>query len=136
MTPAYDAALGLIYIGAGNPAQPDIDAASRPGDTHYTSSIVALGAAPGTTRCYDQLGTHDRWDHDVANPLLLAEVTIDGVQVPAVAHAAKTGWVHVPDRRTGRNPRCSRSSRGRGARAPSGSAARSPSRDRSARGAR
>ncbi len=100
MTPTFDASLGLVYIGVGNPA-PDIDESARPGDNLYTASVVALDVATGKLKWYHQLVPHDRWDYDVANPSILVDVTTNGATVPAIAHAAKTGWVHVLDRRTG-----------------------------------
>ena len=101
MTPAFDAALGLVFIGIGNPA-PDIDESKRPGDNLYTSSIAALDVRTGALKWYHQLVPHDRWDYDAANPVVLLDATVNGATVPAIAHAGKAGWVHVLDRRDGR----------------------------------
>ena len=48
---------------------------------------------------------HDLWDYDLAGPAVLMDVKENGATVPAVAHAGKTGWVYILDRRTGRKLR-------------------------------
>lgn len=99
-TPAVDPALGLIYVGTGNPA-PQMDDTTRPGDNRDTVSIVALDMQTGAERWAYQQVPHDRWGYDVASPALLYEIDRDGEQVPVLAQAGKTGWVYVLDRRTG-----------------------------------
>lgn len=100
-TPAYDPELGLLYVGVGNPS-PNVDANVRPGDNLYTNSIVALDINTGKLKWYYQITPHDRWDYDVASPLVLHEVNIDGQKVAAVSHASKSGWLYTLDRKTGR----------------------------------
>jgi glucose dehydrogenase len=100
-TPSYDPALGLIYFGTGNPGA-DYDDHARPGDNLYTVSIVAVDIKTGKHRWHYQMVPHDVWDYDAASPTVLVDVTVNGARVPAVAHAGKTGWVYVLDRRTGK----------------------------------
>jgi alcohol dehydrogenase (cytochrome c) len=95
-TPAYDPALGLLYLGTGNPV-PEYDATVRPGDNLYTVSAVALEAATGRLRWYHQFIPHDIWDYDQANPMVL--VAPRGRKL--VAHAGKEGWAYLLDARTG-----------------------------------
>ena len=45
---------------------------------------------------------HDLWDYDNASPPALVTLTRDGVQIPAVALATKTGMLFVLNRETGR----------------------------------
>lgn len=100
-TPAVDPALGLIFVGIGNPS-PQMDDLTRPGDNLYTVSLVALDAETGALRWYFQQVPHDLWGYDVASPPVLFDIPgKDGV-VPAVAQAGKTGWLYVLDRRSGR----------------------------------
>ena len=76
--------------------------ASRPGDNLYTSSLVALDLRTGKLVWYYQQVPHDRWGYDVASsPVLLDVERRRPVGCPAVAHASKTGWVFVHDRRDG-----------------------------------
>ncbi|MGQ0657148.1 MAG: pyrroloquinoline quinone-dependent dehydrogenase [Chromatiales bacterium] len=99
-TPAIDPELRLLYIGTGNPA-PQMDDLTRPGDNLYTCSLVALNADTGKRVWSFQHVPHDRWGYDAASPPLLLTVRRNGMEVPAVAQAGKTGWVYVLDRRTG-----------------------------------
>lgn len=103
-TPSYDPALGMIYLGVGNPA-PNMDGSVRPGDNLYTTSIVALDVHTGRLRWYYQEVPHDLWDYDATSPTLLLDVTVDGRRVPAVAEAGKVGWIYILDRRTGQRIR-------------------------------
>lgn len=100
-TPAVDEALGLVFLGTGNPA-PQMDDTARPGDNLDTVSLVALDLATGEKRWAYQQVPHDRWGYDVASPPILFDAQIDGAAVPAIAQAGKTGWLYVLDRRNGR----------------------------------
>ncbi len=95
-TPAYDAELGLIYFGVGNPS-PSNDGDVRPGDNLYNNSTVALDANTGKLRWYDQHVPHDRWDYDTPNPPVIT--TIGSRKV--VIHAGKIGWAYIYDAATG-----------------------------------
>ena len=99
-TPSYDPALGLVYFGTGNPGA-DYDDHERPGDNLYNNSIVAVDIKTGKHRWHYQMVPHDLWDYDAASPTVLVDVDVNGARVPAIAHAGKTGWVYVLDRRTG-----------------------------------
>jgi alcohol dehydrogenase (cytochrome c) len=99
-TPAVDPALGLVYLGIGNPS-PQMDDVTRPGDNLYTVSQVAVDVETGKLRWYYQQVPHDMWGYDVASPAVLFDARIDGRPVPAVGQASKTGWLYVLDRRDG-----------------------------------
>lgn len=100
-TPVVDSARHLLLFGTGNPS-PQMADASRPGDNLHTSSLVALDLRTGRLVWHYQQVPHDRWGYDAASSPVLMEVPHHGRRVPAVAHAAKTGWVYVHDRRDGR----------------------------------
>lgn len=100
MTPAFDPALGLIYVGTGNPA-PQNFGLTRPGDNLYTMSLVALDVTTGGLRWYYQQVPHDVWGYDVASPPFLLDHKGPEGTVKAVASASKTGWIYVHDRATG-----------------------------------
>lgn len=100
-TPAIDPALGLMFVGTGNPA-PQMDDSTRPGDNLHTVSLVAIDIDTGKTVWAYQQVPHDRWGYDVASPPVLLELTVDGRPVEAVAQSGKTGWVYVHERKTGR----------------------------------
>jgi glucose dehydrogenase len=100
-TPAVDPALGLVFVGVGNPS-PQMDDLTRPGDNLYTVSLVALDVETGAVRWYYQQVPHDMWGYDVASPPMLIEVESGSGRRAAVAQAGKTGWLYVLDRQTGR----------------------------------
>ena len=100
VTPAYDADLGLLYFGTGNPS-PSNDGVGRPGDNLYNNSTVAIDVQTGRLRWYVQHIPHDLWDYDIPNPPILA--TVAGRKV--VMHAGKEGWVYVMDAATGERVR-------------------------------
>ena len=100
-TPAVDPALGLVYLGIGNPS-PQMDDLTRPGDNLYTVSLVAVEVESGRLRWYYQQVPHDMWGYDVASPPVLFDARIDGASIPAVGQASKTGWLYVLDRRDGK----------------------------------
>jgi alcohol dehydrogenase (cytochrome c) len=100
-TPVIDAERELLIFGTGNPS-PQMADASRPGDNLHTSSLVALDLRTGKLVWSYQQVPHDRWGYDVASSPILLDLTVDGARVPVVAHASKTGWVFVHDRRDGR----------------------------------
>lgn len=101
MTPAFDPALGLIYVGTGNPA-PQNFGLSRPGDNLYTMSLVALDVRTGALRWHVQQVPHDEWGYDVASPPFLLDYPAREGLVKAVAQGSKTGWIYVHDRADGR----------------------------------
>lgn len=68
-TPAFDDALGLIYLPTGD-ATPDFWGGHRTeADDRYSSSIVALDIATGRERWRFQTVHHDLWDYDVPSQL-------------------------------------------------------------------
>jgi glucose dehydrogenase len=100
-TPAIDVQTNTLFVGVGNPS-PQMDDLTRPGDNLYTVSLVALDADTGRLKWYYQVVPHDLWGYDVASPPVLLEVTRGYDTIPAVAHAGKTGWLYLLDRRDGK----------------------------------
>ena len=95
-----DSARGLIYAPTSSPA-PDYYGGERLGDNRYANSIVALRVADGTVAWSFQTVHHDLWDYDNAAPPALIDVTYNGVRLPAVLQATKTGQLFVLNRETG-----------------------------------
>ncbi len=101
-TPAFDDALGLVYLPTGN-ATPDFwgsrrtDAAER-----FSSSIVAVDAETGRVRWSFQTVHHDLWDYDVPSQPALYDVPDGhGGTTPALIETTKRGQIFMLDRRTG-----------------------------------
>ena len=100
-TPAVDPELGLLYFATGNPG-PDYNGSIRKGDNLFSTSIVAVEAKTGKYRWHFQQVHHDIWDYDAASPVMLFDLTIDGVTRKGIAEASKTGWVYILDRANGK----------------------------------
>ena len=102
-TPAYDPQLGLLIIATGNPSP--LEGIYPPGDNLYSTSLVGLDIATGKLRWYYQMVPHNMWDLDAGGPPVLFDLVVGDSTIPAVGNAGKTGWVHILDRRTGRQIR-------------------------------
>lgn len=95
-----DPARDLVFVPTGS-AAPDYYGALRLGDNRYANSTVALRASTGELVWAFQTVHHDLWDYDNAAPPALATLVRDGVEVPAVLQATKTGMLFVLHRETG-----------------------------------
>ena len=96
-----DPALGLVYVGVGNPV-PYNGSVRGKGKELFTESVVALNMNTGQYRWHYQTVHHDIWDYDTAaNPLVAFDLTIKGTERKAIASMGKTGWVYLLDRRNG-----------------------------------
>jgi alcohol dehydrogenase (cytochrome c) len=89
-----DAAKGVLYVPAGNPA-PDFDTLDRTGADLYADSVIALDAGSGRLLGYNQLVKHDSHDWDVDSAPTLA-TTRDGRRI--IASANKDGLLSILDR--------------------------------------
>ncbi len=101
-TPAFDEALGLVYVPTGN-ATPDFWGGHRTkADDTYSSSVVALDIATGRERWHFQTTHHDIWDYDVPSQPALYDVPDGkGGTLPALIQTTKRGQIFMLDRRTG-----------------------------------
>ncbi len=95
-----DPELGLVYLpvelGTG-----DYYGGHRPGDNLFSQSLVALDAATGERAWHFQTVRHGIWDYDPPAAPVLADLTVDGREIPAVALITKQTFTFVFDRRTG-----------------------------------
>jgi alcohol dehydrogenase (cytochrome c) len=99
MTPAYEPASGLIFIGTGNPAPGDVDLV-RPGDNLYANGVAALDARTGSLQWFFQESPHGQYD--ATGQVVLFDATVDGRAVPAVLECGKSGWCFAIDRTSGK----------------------------------
>jgi quinohemoprotein ethanol dehydrogenase len=99
---AYDAALGLVYIGTANAAPYNSHGDGRKGgDELYAASILAIRAGDGSLAWYYQTVPQDRWDFDSTQKLVLADIDLGGRNRKVVMQAAKNGFYYVLDRQSG-----------------------------------
>jgi len=100
---AYDAELKLLYVGTGNggPWNRKYRSADE-GDNLFISSILALDPFTGELKWYYQTTPGDQWDYTATQPLILADLTINGAQRKVIMQAPKNGFFYVLDRTNGR----------------------------------
>ncbi|MQA89076.1 MAG: PQQ-binding-like beta-propeller repeat protein [Gemmatimonas sp.] len=90
----------LVFLPTSSPA-PDYYGVLRLGDNRYANSIAALRASTGELVWAFQTVHHDLWDYDNAAPPALVTIARDGIEIPAVLQATKTGMLFVLHRETG-----------------------------------
>jgi glucose dehydrogenase len=95
-----DTERGIVYAPIGSPTS-DYYGGDRRGKNLYGNSVVALDAATGKLKWYQQLVHHDLWDYDVPAAPTLVDVKRDGRTIPAVAVITKMALLFVFDRVTG-----------------------------------
>ncbi|TLY65861.1 MAG: pyrroloquinoline quinone-dependent dehydrogenase [Gammaproteobacteria bacterium] len=93
---------GLVLVPTGS-ASPDFYGGMRLGSNRFADSLLALDARSGRLVWQQQLIHHDLWDYDVAAQPVLGDIEVQGVPVPAVIQATKTGMLYVFER-TGGQP--------------------------------
>lgn len=95
-----DEELGLVYLPVETPTG-DEYGGHRPGNNLFAESLVALDLKTGARRWHYQFIHHGIWDWDVPCAPILADITVDGKRIKAIAQPTKQGWVYVFDRATG-----------------------------------
>jgi len=98
----YDPELDLVYIGTGNGSPWEQEHRSPGGgDNLYLSSIVALKADTGEYVWHYQTTPGESWDYTATQPLMLANLKIDGAERKVILQLPKNGFFYVLDRATG-----------------------------------
>jgi quinohemoprotein ethanol dehydrogenase len=101
-TMAYDPELNLMYVGTGNGSPWNRHLRSPAGgDNLYLSSIVALNPETGAYVWHYQQVPGDHWDYTATQPMILADLTINGQPRKVILHAPKNGFFFVIDRTNG-----------------------------------
>jgi quinoprotein glucose dehydrogenase len=97
---SIDPDLNTVYIGVEMPTG-DYYGGHRPGNNLFSESIVALDLHTGVRKWHFQYIHHGIWDMDNPCPPLLADITINGRTVKAVAQPTKQAFMYVLNRETG-----------------------------------
>lgn len=99
---AFDPELRLLYVGTGNGSpHPRWLRSPDGGDNLYLSSILALRPDTGEIAWYYQTTPGDSWDYTATQPLLLADLEIEGRLRKVIMQVPKNGFFFVLDRETG-----------------------------------
>jgi PQQ-dependent dehydrogenase (methanol/ethanol family) len=96
---SYDPEANLIYYGTSN-AGP-WNAAQRPGENKWTSSVFARDPDTGMARWAYQWNPHDLYDYDGTNENVLLDLTLNGRNRKVFVHPDRNGYMYVMDRLSG-----------------------------------
>jgi quinoprotein glucose dehydrogenase len=96
-----DEELALVYLPVESPTG-DYYGGHRPGNDLYGESIVCLDLRTGQKKWHYQIVHHPIWDFDLPAAPILADITVAGRAIKAVAVPTKQGILYVFDRVTGR----------------------------------
>jgi quinoprotein glucose dehydrogenase len=99
-TMSADEQTDTVYLPVEMPTG-DFYGGHRPGNGLFGESLVALDIRTGKRRWHFQLVHHGIWDMDIPCPPILADITVGGRKVKAIAQPSKQGWLYVFDRHTG-----------------------------------
>ena len=96
-----DEQLGLAYLPVESPTS-DFYGGHRPGNNLFGETLVCVDLKTGERKWHFQLVHHPLWDMDISSAPILADTTVDGKPVKAVAQPSKQGFLYVFDRVTGK----------------------------------
>ncbi len=97
---SIDEQLGLVYLPVESPTS-DYYGGHRPGNNLYGESLVCVDLKTGQPKWHYQLVHHPIWDMDISSAPLLADISVNGRAIKAVAQPSKQGFLYVFDRVTG-----------------------------------
>jgi quinoprotein glucose dehydrogenase len=95
-----DEDLGLVYLPVEDPTS-DFYGGHRPGNNLFGDSIVCLDLKTGQRKWHYQIVHHPIWDYDISSAPILADITVNGRAIKAVAVPTKEAFLYVFDRVTG-----------------------------------
>lgn len=98
---SVDEELGYVYLPTGTPTN-DWYGGHRLGNNLFAESLVCLDAKTGKRVWHFQTVHHGLWDYDLPAAPTLADLTVKGKKIKAVAQITKTGFLWVFDRITGK----------------------------------
>ena len=97
---SVDEELGLAYLPVELPTG-DYYGGHRPGANLFSESLVAVDLKTGKRKWHYQLVHHGLWDMDIPCAPILANISIGGRTIKAVAQPTKQAFLYVLDRVTG-----------------------------------
>jgi glucose dehydrogenase len=92
---------GLAYLPLTS-ATNDMYGGHRLGDNVFANTLVSVRCLTGERVWHYQIVHHDLWDYDLPSAPILADITVAGTPVRAVAQLTKQAFVFVFDRLTGK----------------------------------
>ena len=95
-----DEELGYVYLPTSSTTHNHYGG-ERPGANLFSNSVVCLEASTGKRVWHYQMIHHGVWNYDLPAPPVLADITVDGKPVKALAQVSKQAFCYVLDRVTG-----------------------------------
>jgi len=95
-----DEDLGLVYLPVETPTS-DYYGGHRPGNNLFAESIVCVDLKTGARKWHYQIVHHPIWNYDMSSAPILADITVNGRAIKAVAVGGKQGALYVFDRVSG-----------------------------------
>jgi quinoprotein glucose dehydrogenase len=95
-----DEELGLVYLPVEDPTS-DQYGGHRPGNNLFGDTLVCVDLKTGQRKWHFQVAHHPIWDYDLSSAPLLADITVNGRAIKAVALPSKEAFLYVFDRVTG-----------------------------------
>src|SRR5919199_1635924 len=95
-----DEDLGLVYLPVETPTS-DFYGGHRPGNNLFAESLVCVDLKTGQRKWHFQLVHHPLWNYDMSSAAILADITVNGRAIKAVAVPGKQAFLFVFDRVTG-----------------------------------
>ena len=97
---SVDEELGLVYLPVETPTS-DFYGGHRPGNNLFAESLVCVDLKTGQRKWHFQFVHHPIWNYDISSAPILADITVDGQAIKAVAVPSKQAFLYVFDRVTG-----------------------------------
>jgi quinoprotein glucose dehydrogenase len=97
---SVDEELGLVYLPVESPTS-DHYGGHRPGNNLFAESLVCVDLKTGKRKWHFQFVHHPLWNLDMSSAPLLADITVNGRAIKAVAVPSKQNYLYVFDRVTG-----------------------------------
>jgi quinoprotein glucose dehydrogenase len=95
-----DEDLGLVYLPVEDPTS-DQYGGHRPGNNLFADTLVCVDLKTGQRKWHYQVVHHPMWDYDLSSAPILADITVNGRAIKAVALPSKEAFLYVFDRVTG-----------------------------------
>ena len=98
----YDPELNLLYVGTGNAALFNwYERSPSGGDNLFLASILAIDPDTGRLAWHYQQVPRESWDYTATQPMILADLELDGEVRKVLMQAPKAGFFYILDRATG-----------------------------------
>ncbi|WP_242092222.1 PQQ-dependent dehydrogenase, methanol/ethanol family [Aestuariivivens sediminicola] len=98
----FDPDLNMLYVGTGNGSPWNrLYRSDGKGDNLFLSSILAINPDDGTLIWHYQTTPGDHWDYTATQPIILADIELNGEMRHVLMQAPKNGFFYVLDRTNG-----------------------------------